>query len=518
MRERSPHLKKLLTESLDSGHTMNAVEEELGATYTPDTRKERLWRHLGEESSRIEDFERRYENLLKQYTTMSDDDFDTTYCEMSAEFEDILARVTRYADDYKKDRAYTVEFMDMDQIESLDDFVKFFPLQFIPKKEDIGRVLALLKHMHETRVHRGEKGETDPLRVVDVGGANGAFGKLLIDLANENGLEIEYTVVDPDSPTVRASSKFYGNDPRFDFKEQSGYDFVAEQYRDNHDILNLLSERNSLIAEGERVRSDLQKVVEEINSLYGKPLSPETVKKYVQILRDDFGIAVPESLKDNSETFSAEFSDQYGEYGDEPLLAMQDWRNRIDSVTERLESLISREPAEYDLVINSWMPPGIDLTKEIREVNGAAIFYALECYGSTGCRSDAPYPQKLSYVGYDESYHPGGNYRSKIGWVSHSTPQVRTMKHQGRDNFFEYTDDLWVSPFSNGFVFQIKESYDTKDLTAHPTGAGIEVQGQYPWEKELTEKGGSISPIIELRDTDNKLDYFSPFGVWSRNR
>jgi len=60
-------------------------------------------------------------------------------------------------------------------------------------------VLATAKIMHETGgVAAGVRRRRTRSSILDVGGANGALGKLVIDLAPpENGLEVEYSVVDP---------------------------------------------------------------------------------------------------------------------------------------------------------------------------------------------------------------------------------------------------------------------------------------------------------------------------------
>jgi hypothetical protein len=513
MSERSPDLRKILTESIDPEQIEKGYRTSLENPYAKDERREQLKKNLEEERGRIEKFKKRYQSLLERYAEMPSEDFDKEYEEAARELREIIIRVRRYSDECLENRNYTVDFVDLDKVKSLGEFVEAFPMQFVPRKKEIGRILALAKQMHETRIKEGAGDSTEPIKIVDIGGASGALGKLITDLAKENGLEIEYTVVDPDKTSVEAASKFYQDNPQLKFREQRGGDFDAEQYRDNPKITNLLKRRKEIIAEGQRKATDLQKIVVEIKKQEdANTLDRESIRRYLNILRENFDIDWPEALTDDAKEFLAKFDDQEDEetYKTTPFidLYMKGWRKHVADVTEGLERHIRQAPERYDLVINSWMPPGVDLTKEIREANGAAILYALERYGATGCRSDAGYPMKPQQVGYEESYNPGTTYKSRLGWISHATPQLQDMMRDPSNTFWErHGRGYNAYPFSNGFVVQTKKSYSKEPLRIEPGDAGIKVKGSYPWEEELAKRGGEISSTAELRDENGELNY-----------
>jgi len=515
MSERSPDLRKILTESIDPEQIEKGYRTSLENPRNKDERREKLKKNLEEERTRIEEFKKRYQTLLERYTEMPDEDFDKEYEEAARELRGILIRVRRYSDECLENRNYTVDFVDLDKVKNLEGFVETFPMQFVPRKEEIGRILALAKQMHETRIKEGEKGNAEPIRIVDIGGASGALGKLITDLAKENGLEIEYTVVDPDKTSVEAASKFYQDNPQLKFREQRGGDFDAEQYRDNPKIISLLKRRKEIIAEGQRKATDLQKVITEIREREdANTLDRESIRRYLNILRENFDIDWPGALTDDAKEFLAKFDYQEDEETGRMIrfidLYMKGWRKHVADATEGLERHIRQAPEHYDLVINSWMPPGMDLTKEVREANGAAILYALERFGATGCRSDADHPMNPRYVGHEESYNPGTTYKSRLGWTSHATPQLQDMMKDPSNTFWErHGRGFDAYPFSNGFVVQTKKSYSREPLRIEPGDAGIKVKGSYPWEKELAKRGGEISPTAELRDENGKLD-FSP--------
>jgi len=336
-------------------------------------------------------------------------------------------------------RKPNINFPDFQEIHSLDDFLNSFPLFFIPQKEEIARFLALARDIHNERINRKEKEISDPIRILDVGGGNGALGKLITDLAVENGLNVEYIVVDPNTPLEQANTHYQSN-PQMVFKKQTISDFNFEQYRDDSEILRLLTERADLIPESERKLHDLKKLLEEIKSQGTK-----------------------------------------------------------------------RKTAKFDLVINSWMPSEVDLTNEIKEANGAAILYALEWYGATGCQPNAMHPSPPAYFGFGESYNPGTSYESRLGWISHATRQIIEMRRCNQLDFWRVLDDE-TYPYSNGFVLQTKKGYGQQQSWPFISTDGIRCHGRYPWGEELIKRGGQLSPTIELRDEDGKLNFDEYFS------
>lgn len=352
--------------------------------------------------------------------------------------------------DKQKEREFTLEFTDLAKIKNLSEFLEAFPMQFVPKKEDMGRILSLAKKMHELRSKRGEINDNQPIKIVDIGGANGALGKLITDLAKENNLEIEYTIVDPDTSTVQKSKDFYRDNPALHFEEKKGGDFNIDQYKDYKKITDLMKQRKFLIeAEGKESK--------EIEELY--------------------------------------------------------------RISKEIEELVMKKTSKFDLVINSWMPPGMDLTKDVIEAGGAAILYMVERGGATGRRSDAPFPEPPNrYICDYESCNPGQSYESRLGWISHATPQADSMKYSkdGAKSFWK-SGGSWTLPFANGFIVQTKKEYFQEGLNLDPSNSDIKINSEYPWEEELTQRGGDISPIIKLSDKNGILDYFKPFSQLADN-
>lgn len=513
MSERSPDLRRILSESLNKEHVGEQHREMIGYVYNSDEERQKMKDDFEKEHANIEEYENRHRDLFESCTDMTDEDFDREYQIALVELEDILDRVKGCNDRFYNERPYTMDFVDISKIKSLREFADSFPCQFVPTKEEIGRILALAKQMHEWRIARGEKETTDPLKVVDIGGANGVLGKLITDLAMENGLEIEYTIVDPDTSTVQQAAKFYQDNSSLNFREECGEDFNIKQYHDNPEILELITHRKAVIAEGKRKIADLARVIKNIY-LQEKTLDGKLIKMFLEILKKDFGVDCPESFVDDREGFLKQFDDVNGLNFDDAY--MKKWQKRVIALTEKLGEAINRQSARYDLVINSWMPGGIDFTADIRETNGAAILYAVERYGATGCRSDAQYPERPCRLDYDESFNPGIAYISRLGWISHSTPQMRGMIVDQISQFWDdhnLVSSMSPMPYSNAFIVQTKKGYGARGIRLNPVVSGIKCGDNYDWEKELILRGGGVSPTIELYDEQGKLNYFEPFRI-----
>jgi len=513
MNKRSKELRKVLTESLDPQKIKQQFHEAIESRYIQSDRVAQLRKNYTEEFVNIRDFHDEYQILLEGYEELSDEEFEILFQKAQEHFEVIIARINRYTQEFKEERKFTVDFADITQFEGLKEFVAAYPLLFIPRKEEVARILSVAKQMHERRVEKGEKEPSEPLRIVDIGGANGALGKLVVDLARENGLEIEYVVVDPDSPTVQEAEKYYQAVSALEFREQTGEDFNLALHVNNASLVSLLKERQVLVEQGERKRAELKQILDDIDKKSNKEeFTSDDIRFYLQIFHNDFEIELPISLAEDSEGFMAALEVEDDNYRVKSLadIFADRLRLRVNELTDEIEQIVGELPAQCDLVINSWMPVRMDLTKEVREANGAAIIYIYERYGATGCRSDAAYPEYPSRLGYQESYNPGEFYNSRLGWISHSTPQAQAMFDSQPYSFWQYQSS-WTPPFANSFAIQIHKDYSIPRFNCDPRDAGIQVEGNYPWEEELQERGGDLSPVIFVKDRDGEFDCFSPF-------
>ncbi|MBU0613958.1 hypothetical protein KJ766_01580, partial [Patescibacteria group bacterium] len=248
----------------------------------------------------------------------------------------------------------------------------------------------------------------------------------------------------------------------------------------------------------------------------------EAIEKHCRVLSEDFGIELNPTFFSTYADFYEVFEEEYIWEQDEVIGRIpyeQKYRDTvlqpdIDELTKQINAQLAEIPPTTDLTINSWMPPRIDLTADIQFVNSAAILYALEIGGATGCQSNVYFPGKPTRLGDGESYRQGNNYRSIFGWKSHSVPQLRQMSdRRGKDvPFTEIMIDRsqdprgleHTFPFSNAFVVQTRNDVNIDNI--EPDKLEIKTREAYPWEQELDERGGAIQPIRTITDKDEVPD------------
>lgn len=461
-------------------------------------------------------------DLILDLESCSDEEFDQKYTEIERLLED-FNQIERSS----SKESFTLSFVDIVSIESFEQYIKGrWPMQFIPHKEEVGRILALAKEAHSKRTIRDELSPAEPIKIVDIGGSNGALGKLVVDLAHENGLKIEYITIDPDQTTVQAASVFYHDDPALKFIPQTAEEYVTNLYEHNPDIKALIDLRKNRIQDGERKIKELKVYLAKIQADFFKlkkhTEQREAIEKHCRVLREDFGIELDPSSFSSYANFDDVFEVEYVYESDEVsgrIHYEQKYRDKvlqpeIDNITKQINIQLAKIPPTTDLTINSWMPPRMDLTADIQFVNSTTILYALERGGATGCQSNVAFSEKPTRLGDGESYRQGDNYNSIFGWKSHSVPQLQQMSgYRGKnvpftERFIDYSGNPRgvenVFPYSNAFVVQIRKNVSIG--TIDPDEAEIKIGEPYPWEQELEERGGDVQPIHKITDKNDTPD------------
>lgn len=346
--------------------------------------------------------------------------------------------------------------------------------------------------MHEERAIRGEAKPGDPIRIIDIGGANGFLGKLMADLAKENGLNIEYVVVDPDAEVVAQAREAYVGEP-LDFMAEDCASYSRRLYGKNPEIARLNADLDKLKSRYIRSQEDLDRLQNIISQKQEMGLlDGSEAARYKALLVKDFGFD-PADIPDDPEEFDYEASSLVEKFSGMIRIQMQ-------ALKDRLERILARLPAAHDLTINSWMPPDRDFTAEIRQTNGAAVVYVIETWGATGQQKHAAWPDIPKHPWEEDSYQPGEMYDQQIAWVGHSAPQLARKVYKEKD------EDHHTRAFSNAFLVQTRRdlSRGFSQSNCEPESAGIRIDGSYPWEDRLEELTEGLSPTTRLKRPEER--------------
>lgn len=380
-------------------------------------------------------------------------------------------------------------FTPIESVGNLDEFEEKLPMYWIPKKDDVCRILFLAKDLHDQRVERQEAREGEPITIIDVGGANGALGRLCCELAEENNVPIRYTVVDPHQKIVREAQSHYKNE--ISFVEMSSHEYLLSvlEQRGDTETLKQLSRLDDHTAHVNKKYDDfvaLEKAVDRIADNESKPF--DTVYADIcRIFSDDFSLEPPERPS------SVSLWDLVTVVRN----ARIEWRlresERLIDLRDQLEQ--ARVPAKKtaDLALNSWMPAGIDFTPDIRMLGAAGIVYIACNDGSTGIQITHDDPRvhykyndgkDIEYKpGDDFSYSPGKNYSNAVGWVGPSCRSETSYYEEVAGSGLRL--NISARPLLNQIFFQVAKGYGAPSPSSIVQQQSIRSEKKYPWEDGL---------------------------------
>ncbi len=432
-----------------------------------------------------------------------------------------------------------LDFVPIAEIKTLKEFENRIPLEFFPRKEEIGRILCLAKIMHERRVAKKEIKAEAPITIIDVGGSNGALGKLVTDLAKENNLLIEYTVVDPDFITLGEAEKYYADNKALSFFAEDAAEFTCDINGGMPQIPKLIQEKKATIdvcrnriMEVKRMYDEMSQVIE------SHVLSENELREFITRVYAGwkYFFVQPISLEGEISEYIRCATDEEKYHWVKRFMFFSlrteklDARIRIDGFNQQIRSLQSMKSTNADLVINSWMPPGMDFTQDIQHINGAAILYFLDRTGATGKINPVnKYGETSSLIegseGQDDvdnhqSYRQNGIYRNQLAWLSHAVtePKFAFAGLRGEEleqaNLFRRRGNH-DKTLINTALFQVCYRYlDGSPLPIDPSPSvnDIEIQGQYPWEKDLNKIHGVLTDIIPIDWADPLEKHLDKFN------
>ena len=340
---------------------------------------------------------------------------------------------------------------------------------WVPRRFDIQRYVRAALVAHE------RSGRSGPIRVLDVGGGSGFMGKLLVDEAVRQGQEIEVVVIDPDKQTVAEARSVFADTPQLSFDEGTATDAVLnygptlpEQEKER--FVHLEDQRLQLVETG---RDELKRVKATLNALEGESNLRELLSgpfgKMAGFILADAGIG--EKDWGNMEKVRTTLAKHYEERFSDLNVQIA----KIRAEQERLMRATDARTAKFDVVLNSWMPEGIDFTREIRWLAAPVIIYAKES-NATGVTHQSYLPNNL---GKEVSYQAGETYLSDplLWWNGMATACARSLGEE-RDYY-------------RGLARNISEIQTRRDVgsvgmrKAVFADLSIAEEDQYPWEKSL---------------------------------
>lgn len=397
--------------------------------------------------------------------------------------EDLL-RFRQYWEDEHEDKDEVPHFYRQfavmpENLRSVVDFRDGTICYWIPRKSDILSFVELAQVLHEKE---GKKGK---IKILDVGGGAGFLGKLIADELNSQHIEAEVIVTDPNSKVVEEAQRVYRETANLKLEsltalealKKYGPDLSAGEWQKVEDL-----EKN-LLDLVERPRQELTVIRAVLDSLE----TLEDVSLVVEGLYGQKARVVLNDLRWLDFTKNADVEKLREQLAEAYAQKQLRYADAIKLIRDQKEQIFVSKAGDnkVDLVINSWMPYNLDLTREIRCFLAPAIVYIRERGGASGVYdvSDAPID-----LGLEASYATGGQYKSNwdLDWEGISAADVGhilgAQNQHDRHRALEYSNRVNIQ--------------SRKDLTiaAEDLKVSLETdQIPYAWEKSLDELIASAS-------------------------
>ena len=295
---------------------------------------------------------------------------------------------------------------------------------WIPRKYDIQRYVKTAVEAH-TR-----SGKSGTIKVLDIGGGSGFLGKLVADEARNQGVELEVVVMDPDTETVTKAKEAFSDtgDLKFEIgtSNQALAMFGPELTGADKDRFDeLKKKRLELLELGKEELSHIKAL---LVSLEGESEDETTTPDISSVLSGAFGNRARTILEQSGIALDSlppleQIRDTLADFYNSRWESHQKQILNIRDEQEQIYAEKGIGEAKVDMVLNSWMPIGLDFTREMRMLNAPAIIYARERGGATGVDYPSENPVNL---GKESSYSTGDNYDDTSWWEGVATSGVRT--------------------------------------------------------------------------------------------
>jgi hypothetical protein len=343
---------------------------------------------------------------------------------------------------------------------------------WIPRKYDIQRYVKTAVEAH------ARSGRSGSIKVLDIGGGSGFLGKLIADEARNQGIELEVTVMDPDTETVTKAKDTFSDTGNLKFEigtsnkalEVFGPELTPDEKVKFDELEN---RRLEMLEAGKEELSHIKALLVSLEAESDDETSNPDISSILsgafgnraRTILEQSGISLDnlpaiEQLRDTI----ADFYNTRWEFHQKGILSIRDEQEKIYA---------DKGPgkANVDMVLNSWMPIGLDFTREMRMLNAGAIIYARERGGATGVDYPSENPVNL---GKETSYSTGENYDDVSWWEGVATSGVRSSERFG---------------YSGG-VANASQIHIHKELSISDEELDIpepDKNQQYAWEESLEQ-------------------------------
>lgn len=344
---------------------------------------------------------------------------------------------------------------------------------WLPRRYDIRRYIHFAQMAHE------QSHKSGPIRILDLGGGSGFLGKLIADEARQQGLNFHVVVMDPDTDAVEEARDVFADTANLTFERGSAIDAVAKYGPRLNDEdtkhLRALEERYAALAKSGT--AELHAVQSVRDALVAHQAPREILAGHMGAIaqRVFLDAGASETDLDDTELTRSIVEDFYTER----FLDLSAELSAVRNEQEHFATHASTHEPEFDVVLNSWMPIGVDLTRAIHLLSPPVIIYARPQEGS-GMFAGIGRPEEVTK---ETSFDTGELYDhdSALDWPGVSAAAIRMQINEN------YPDEKDSFPFvgSSRSEIQIRKGVNIPQTDREVFH--VRDEEKYPWEASLEE-------------------------------
>ncbi|MBH41340.1 MAG: hypothetical protein CL685_01345 [Candidatus Magasanikbacteria bacterium] len=382
---------------------------------------------------------------------------------------------------------------------------------YIPRSEDVVRILTAAHHVHLSRVRKGEKRASDPITVITVGDGYGDIPALILTAARKEGLHVTCQVISTQATTRHMQKGLYGAVKGLSFFSGSQLQMLLHVWGGQPYIVSEISTLADCIIQSRNSLVNLHRLIQlYVDSYVARNISSVGVKTYARILREDFGVQFPSDFVIRSGTLYQMFQEGVRFTQHMPLLDFMSkkysemWNKGFVRIEELL---VSSCKYGADMVLQTIPSLDCAVSVFVRLVRAGIVGYIFDCRTQKDVDKSVPSTKNVSFDLIKDTAI-GERYMPFCAWRAVSTSELTGLRACDGDIFAVFPPSGYGHELSkkqdgehSNPVFLLNGCVDLLDSGAMYREVGsVKSFGMFGWEKSPTLKGVPSSCVVSLQD------------------
>ena len=377
-----------------------------------------------------------YELLLQTYLDLAERDFNQLYRSVRS---DLL---------YAKEICFSVydkglEVVETSRVslrESFDRVTQRPSFWYVPRSEDVGRILCAAQCVHDAQVVQGLKDASDPIRIVDIGSGYGDLSSLILATAKKQGLQVTCEVVSPRLVIIQKQKELYATCKGLSFVCESWFDTLSRFWKEDAAISSDISNVMQLAKRAKESLRDLgvlQKVY--CKDFLSRSISSKSVELCERILSKDFGITFPDTFSVRPGTLYQLFDSGVSFTDFMPLgeFLKKKYTKTFDRLLNQIEhGIASTQVCNVDLLLQTRLLPGDELLTSMRLLGAGALCSIVDYRKSASHALAARRIRPTFFYGAEFQHYP-----PVCGWKGVSVGVRLCDEDESGDIFADFSED-----------------------------------------------------------------------------